>query len=124
MMEAQMKTLHAIILAAAMLGTAAGAARAENVVLINLIEVPAGSEDAALRHWEAARDFMARQPGYVSTRLHRSVAPDARYPLVNVAEWASIEAFQAAAERMRRELGQAMPEHVRYTPGLYRVIRQ
>jgi hypothetical protein len=36
----------------------------------------------------------------------------------------SIEAFQAAIERMRGELGQAMPEGVRYTPGLYRVIRQ
>ena len=119
-----MKTLHAIILAAAMLGTGADAARAENVVLINLFEVPAASEDAAVRYWEAARDFMARQPGYVSTRLHRSVAPDARYPLVNVAEWSSIEAFQAAAEGMRRELGQAMPEGVRYSPGLYRVIRQ
>jgi hypothetical protein len=119
-----MNTLHAIILAAAMLATGAGAARAENVVLINLIEVPAGSEDAALRSWEAARDFMVKQPGYLSTRLHRSVAPDARYLLVNVAEWSSIEAFQAAAERMRLELGQAMPEGVRYTPGLYRVIRQ
>jgi hypothetical protein len=123
-MEAQMKTLHAIILAAAMLATGAGAARAENVVLINLFEVPAGGEDAALRYWEAARDFMVRQPGYVSTRLHRSVAPDARYPLVNMAEWSSIEAFQAAAERMRREFGQAMPEGVRSTPGLYRMIRQ
>jgi hypothetical protein len=61
-----MKTLHAIFLAATMLGTGAGAARAENVVLINLFEVPAGSEDAALRYWEAARDFMARQPGFVS----------------------------------------------------------
>jgi heme-degrading monooxygenase HmoA len=123
-MEAQMKTFHAILLATAMVAASTAAARAENVVLINLFEVPAGGEDAAVRLWDAARDFLARQPGYVSARLHRSVAPDARYPLVNVAEWSSIEAFQAATERMRHELGQAMPEGMRYTPGLYRVIRQ
>jgi hypothetical protein len=79
-MEAQMKTFHAILLATAMVAASTAAARAENVVLINLFEVPAGGEDAAVRLWDAARDFLARQPGYVSARLHRSVAPDARYP--------------------------------------------
>ena len=98
--------------------------RPENVVLINLFEVPAGGEDAALRHWEAARDFLAQQLGYVFARLHRSIAPGARFQLVNVAEWSSIEAFQAATERMRRDLGQALPDGLRYTPGLYHVIRK
>jgi heme oxygenase (mycobilin-producing) len=123
-MEAQMKTLHAILLATAMVAASTAAARAENIVLINLFELPSGGEDAALRFWDAARDFLARQPGYVSARLHRSIAPDARYSLVNVAEWSSIEAFQAATQRMQHELGQSIPEGVRYTPGLYRVIRQ
>ena len=98
------------------------AARAENVVLINVFEVQPGTEEA-VRYWEAARDFLSRQPGYVSTRLHRALRPDARFQLVNVAEWASAEAFQAAA-RMQRELAAAPPPGLRFTPGLYRVIRE
>jgi heme oxygenase (mycobilin-producing) len=61
-----------------------------------------------------------RQPSYVSTRLHRVIAPGARFQLVNVSEWSSLDAFQAAAERMRRELP---PDGLRFTPALYQVIR-
>ena len=71
-----------------------------------------------------SRDFLARQPGYVSTRLHRALRPDARFQLVNVAEWASAEAFQAATARMQRELAAAPPPGLRFTPALYRVIRE
>ena len=39
---------------------------------------------------------MRQQPGYVSTRLHRSSDPDARFRFVNVAEWETAEAFGAA----------------------------
>jgi heme oxygenase (mycobilin-producing) len=118
------KLLHAMMLAGALLSAGAAVAKAERVILINLFEVPAGGEDAALRYWQSARDFLARQPGYVSTRLHRSIAPGARFQLVNVAEWSTIEAFQAATERMRRELGESPPEGLRFTPALYRVIRE
>ena len=39
---------------------------------------------------------MERQPGYISTRLHRSLVPNARFRFINVAEWATVEHFQAA----------------------------
>ena len=120
------RTTAAIALGAALAALAGGgppAARAESVLLINVFEVQPGTEEDAVRYWEAARDFLSRQPGYVSTRLHRALRPDARFQLVNVAEWASAEAFQAAA-RMQRELAAAPPPGLRFTPGLYRVIRE
>jgi len=67
-----------------------------SVVLINSFEVPAGKEDDFTAAWQATAQFMARQPGYVSTRLHRALAGDARYRFVNVAEWASEQDCRAA----------------------------
>lgn len=109
------------VLAAALL--AAPAARAEPVTLINVFEVPSGAIEASLRYWEAARDVLARQPGYLSTQLHQSLAPDARFQLVNVARWESAAAFQAAMQRLQQELRVPPPEGLRFTPGLYRAIR-
>ena len=65
-------------------------------VLINLFEVPAGADEGFIGAWEQARDFLAAQPGYRSTALHRSLGPAAEFRFVNVAEWASAAAFQAA----------------------------
>jgi heme-degrading monooxygenase HmoA len=66
------------------------------VILINAFEVPAGKDEEFLQGWEATRNFMQRQTGYVSTRLHRSLDPDARFRFVNVAEWETPADFQAA----------------------------
>ena len=109
-------------LAAALL--IAPAAQAEPVTLINVFEVPASELEASIRYWEAARDFMQRQPGYLSTRLHQSLAPDARFQLVNVAQWESPQAFLAATRRMQQELAVQPPAGLRFTPGLYRLIRE
>ena len=66
------------------------------VVLINLFEVPARADEGFIGAWEATRNFLAAQDGYRSTALHRSLGPDADFRFVNVAEWASAAAFQAA----------------------------
>ena len=65
-------------------------------LLINPFEVPPGREEECLQGWEKARAYLAQQPGYISTRLHRALTPGARFTFVNIAEWASPEAFQAA----------------------------
>ena len=54
--------------------------------------------------WEKARAYLAQQPGYLSTRLYRALAPDARFTFVNIAEWVSPEAFRPpfAREPSRR----------------------
>jgi len=71
-------------------------ASSDSVVLINLFEVPAEADEGFIGAWERARDFLAAQDGYRSTALHRSLGPDADFRFVNVAEWASAAAFQAA----------------------------
>jgi heme-degrading monooxygenase HmoA len=92
------------------------------VILINPFEVPEGSSDEDfLRGWERAADYMRQQPGFVSTRLHRALRPDARFRFVNVAEWASPQDFQAAVTSDQfREIAQGGPPG---SPALYEVVR-
>jgi heme-degrading monooxygenase HmoA len=92
-------------------------------ILINAFEVPEGQDEAFLAGWEESRKIMARQPGYVSTRLHQSLDPEARFRYVNVAVWESPQAFQAALES--RDFT-ANRERVPFTnyPSLYSVIRE
>jgi hypothetical protein len=43
--------------------------------------------------WEKVARFMKQQPGFISTRLHRAIIPGARFQLINLAEWESVEHF-------------------------------
>ena len=93
-----------------------------SVTLINPFELPEGTDDEEfLRGWERAADYMRQQPGFVSTRLHRALRPDARFRFVNVAEWASPQDFQAAvtSEQFREIAKGAGPG----SPALYEVVR-
>lgn len=98
-------------------------AMAKNIILINPFEVPKGQETEVIIYWEAARDFLKQQPGYVSTELHRTIQPNARFHLINVAEWESIETFKAATSKMREELKQKPIEGMKFYPGLYDIVR-
>lgn len=91
------------------------------VVLINPFEVPAGKDDDFLTAWKGVAEYMRAQPGFIATRLHRSLAPDAKFRFVNVAEWESPRHFQAAVdnpELMKLAQG-APPSH----PSLYEVVQ-
>jgi heme-degrading monooxygenase HmoA len=114
--------VRATVIAA--LGALSVAASAEPVILINVYEVPPGEEEAAIRYWEGARDFLARQPGYRNTRPHQALSPQARFLLINVAEWDSAQAFQAAVRAMQGAPIGAAPEGLKFTPALYRVVRE
>jgi heme oxygenase (mycobilin-producing) len=48
--------------------------------------------------WEAARDYLQTQLGYVDTALHRAITPDADFRFVNVGRWQSPQHFQAAIQ--------------------------
>jgi hypothetical protein len=97
---------------------------ARTVVLINPFVVPEGKEAEAVAFWEEARDVLAAQPGFVSTRLHRALDPGATYGLVNVAEWESVEAFRAATQKMREELPAPGVAGLAFDPALYVVVRE
>jgi heme-degrading monooxygenase HmoA len=93
-----------------------------SVILINPFEVPQGTADEDfLRGWERAADYMRQQPGFVSSHLHRALAPDARFRFINIAEWASPQDFQAAvsSETFREIAKGAAPG----SPALYEVVR-
>ncbi len=93
-----------------------------NVVLINAFEVPEDKDAQFLQGWEAARDFMQSQKGYVATRLHRSLDPAARFRFINLAEWETPADFQAALNHPDFvELRDAVP--FTHFPSVYEVIR-
>ena len=85
-----LRTVQAAAIGLAVLAPSPGAA---DVTLINVFEVPDGQTEAVIAAWEAARDFMSEQPGYVHTALHRATAPDARFQLVNIAIWVGVGWF-------------------------------
>jgi heme-degrading monooxygenase HmoA len=95
----------------------------EPVTLINSFEVDQTQLEATIRFWEQARDFLASQPGYISTNLHQALSPEAKFQLVNVAKWESPQAFQEAITKMRESgLGAGMRNTV-FHAALYQVIR-
>ncbi len=105
--------------------TASPAIADENgVTLINVFEVPDLGLHASIEMWKQSRDFLQTQPGYVSTELHQSIGPDARFMLINVAVWESAEAFRAASAAMKATAGIAPVEGLKFSPGLYTVIER
>ena len=58
-----------------------------SVVLINVLEVPEGKDEEFLAGWEQGKAIMERQPGYISSALHRSLDPAAKFRYINVANW-------------------------------------
>lgn len=95
-----------------------------SAILINPFQVNEGAEDEFLAFWESAAQYMKRQPGFISTRLHRSLGPDARFQFVNIAEWESPKHFQDAigAEEFKR-LTEPYMEVFPHFPALYEVVR-
>jgi heme oxygenase (mycobilin-producing) len=94
-----------------------------SVVLANAFEVPDGEEEKFLADWQHAAEWMRQQPGFVSSRLHQSLDPDAEFRYVNVAEWESADHFGKAAaspEFQQHISGMTVRAH----PALYRVVIQ
>ena len=79
----------------------------QTVTLINPFEVPAGEEEQFLKAWHEAAEILRQAPGFVSTRLHESLDPQAKFRFINVAQWESPQHFQAS---MRLEAFQQLRE--------------
>ncbi|EAV41968.1 hypothetical protein SIAM614_25152 [Roseibium aggregatum IAM 12614] len=94
------------------------------VTLINSFEVPQDRLADAIRGWEKARDFLKQQPGYVTTRLHQSLSPQAKFQLVNVALWESPDAYQTAIQKLGKSGIVAEFKGIDFHAALYTVIRE
>ena len=67
---------------------------ASPVVLVNLFTLDKADEQTFLKTWQDDADFMKRQPGFISTQLHRAIGENPTY--LNYAVWESTAAFRAA----------------------------
>jgi heme-degrading monooxygenase HmoA len=64
------------------------------VILVNLFMVEAKDVAALLQAWEQDANWMKRQPGYISTQLHRGIGGSCAF--LNYAVWESVEHFRRA----------------------------
>lgn len=94
-----------------------------SVTLINPFEVPEGKEEQFLKEWTEASDVLRQEPGFISTRLHKSLNPQAKFRFINVAQWESAQHFQAG---MRKEAFQKVLQKMDYVayPSLYEIVAE
>jgi len=64
------------------------------VVLVNLVTLDKADEPRFLEAWQNDAAFMKRQPGFISTQLHRAIGDSSAY--VNYAVWESTAHYRAA----------------------------
>ena len=64
------------------------------VVLVNVFTVDPGDQDALVEAWRNDALWMKKQPGYISTQLHKAVGESSMY--MNYAIWDTIADFRAA----------------------------
>jgi heme-degrading monooxygenase HmoA len=64
------------------------------VILINKLDVSAEDVDQFLAAWRADANIMKRQPGFISTQLHRGIGRSTVF--LNYAVWESAAHFKRA----------------------------
>ena len=91
------------------------------VVLVNIFVVPPADADRLVAAWAADAAFMKRQPGYVSTQLHRGLAGSGVF--LNYAVWETAALFRAAFSNPEFQAQLAhYPESVTVSPHLFRRV--
>ena len=65
-----------------------------SVILINTFTVEPEEADRLQQAWASDAAFMKRQPGFISTQLHRGIGGSSVF--VNYAVWESVEDFKRA----------------------------
>ena len=95
----------------------------QSVTLINAFEVPAGEEEQFLKSWHESAEHMRKAPGFISTKLHESLDPQAKFRFINVAQWESVQHFQEAMKSMQDRFRQRRDKFIA-NPALYRVVSE
>jgi heme-degrading monooxygenase HmoA len=67
---------------------------ADPVMLVNLFTVAEADIPALMSAWEKDANWMKRQPGFLSTQLHRAIGGSCMF--MNYAVWESVGSFRAA----------------------------
>jgi heme-degrading monooxygenase HmoA len=95
------------------------------ITLINVFEISPDDVEHFLLQWRERAQFLGSQPGFRSLRLHRALSPDSRFQLVNVAEWDSAQALDAATahDDFKQSAQRSMHDFaVAANPALYGVV--
>jgi len=69
-----------------------------NCTAIVSYEVNAEDAEAFVEAWRLANDHLKKQPGHVSTVLHRAVSAAPPFRFVNVAKWKTADDFRKATQ--------------------------
>ncbi|MEM7749894.1 MAG: antibiotic biosynthesis monooxygenase family protein [Pseudomonadota bacterium] len=64
------------------------------VVLVNVFTVDPSEQDALVDAWRNDALWMKKQPGYISTQLHKAIGGSSMY--LNYAVWESVGDFRSA----------------------------
>ena len=64
------------------------------VVLINLFTVNSEDQEALIAAWQNDALYMKKQPGYISTQLHKAIGTSSMY--LNYAIWESVSHLRSA----------------------------
>lgn len=75
------------------------------VVLVNVFTIDPKDQDALVEAWRKDALWMKKQPGYISTQMHKAVGDSSMY--LNYAVWDSVSDFRAAfsSPEFRNALG-------------------
>ena len=91
------------------------------VVLVNTFVVPPEDADTLLNAWSRDAAVMKRQPGFISTQLHRGTAGSGTF--LNYAVWDSVAAFRAAFTNPEFQARLAdYPASATASPHLFRTV--
>ena len=97
------------------------AVEATPVVLVNLVTLDEADEPCFLEAWRNDAAFMKRQPGFISTQLHRAIGDTSTY--VNTAVWESTAHYRAAFTHPEFQASlAAYPSSVVATPHLFQKV--
>ncbi|MEH2279583.1 MAG: antibiotic biosynthesis monooxygenase family protein [Nostoc sp.] len=93
-----------------------------SVVLINVFSIPQGMESEFLDKWHQTAELMKNEPGFIETKLHRSLEPTARFQFINIAKWSSQSTWEAAfSKRISQQEIFEQQLLIEANPALYQV---
>jgi heme-degrading monooxygenase HmoA len=91
------------------------------IVVINMFTVPQDELDGFLEAWASSAAYFKRQPGFVSTQLHRGLAGSGVF--FSDALWESLEKFRTAFGNPEAQQALARyPNGVTAWPHLFRRV--
>jgi heme-degrading monooxygenase HmoA len=91
------------------------------VVLINTFTIDPGETEQFLAAWSADAAIMKRQPGFISTQLHRGIAGSAVF--LNYAVWESADHFKRAFTNPEFQASlRSYPPSATASPHLFRKV--